>query len=407
MTKKQNRDLAAVPKPTEEIEIHELQKGLQEELNSLQTEHTTKYRSINSREDDESGKKKIHPWKILIGILAGILLLAVIIAAVFFIMRQIGKGALLSKELVDVEFTVPPDLKGEVAVESDGIVVYKGDKYCYNENIANILCMGIDKDKLNTDATFASGKSGQADTLFLLSIDTETGKSTMLSISRDAMVDVNIYDTSGAYKNTSSLQLCLAYAFGDGLEMSCENTIRSVSRLLYGVPISSYMAIDLKAIGVLNDAISGVEVEVLEDMTMMDPALRIGDRVKLMGQQAETYVRTRAAEGPEASEESNNARMERQRQYLSGFALKALAEAKRDITVPLTLYNVASDYMVTNLTPPKVTYLASLMVQYGFTESSIRTVPGTAAMGEEYAEFYIDEDALYKMILEIFYEKME
>lgn len=380
-----------------------LQEGLQQKLEKCGIIPKEEFYGHDLRAMDSERKHKVSPLKILLIVLAVILALMILAVASFAVMRQQGKNSLLARKDSDVEFSVPDKVDAKIANENTGEVIYKGKKYCYNDKVTSILCMGVDTEQLNTTGSVGAGDSGQADSLFLMVVDTESGKTTLLSISRDSMVDVNVYSNTGSYLNTEKLQLCLAYTYGDGREMSCENTVRSVSRLLYGIPINSYAAIDLSAIPVLNDAVGGVEVTILEDLTIKDPTLIAGERIMLRGQQAEWYVRSRLSEEPEATADANNYRMERQRQYLGAFAHKVLAATKEDLTLPVTLYNVASDYMVTNVSASKVTYLASLMVQGGFDTSSIVTVPGKSTMGETYAEFHVDEEALYEMILDIFY----
>lgn len=402
---RRNKKKKPVQQPDNDLK--KLQDGLIQELSGYQDEKKEKFHGIDAREDEAPKKKRVNPLKVFVGILIGILILFTIAIVAFFVMRYMGKSELLEKPQTDVVFSAPEELRKEVTVDDSGAVVYNGQRYHYNENITNILCMGVDRDDFNEDNTLAAGDSGQADTLFLVAIDTTTGKTTLLSISRDSMVDVNVYNTKGDYLKTDNMQICLAYATGDGKNMSCENTARSVSRLLYGVPVNAYAAIDLTAIGILNDAIGGVEVEVIEDLSLADPELKLGERINLMGQQAQTYVRARDrshTSGDEAAQ-SNSKRMERQKQYLFAFINKALSQTKQDITVPITLFNVASDYMVTDVTAPKVAYLASLLVEHGFSATDIASVPGKASMGEKYAEFNVDQKALYEMILETFYIK--
>ena len=52
------------------------------------------------------------------------------------------------------------------------------------------------------------------------------------------------------------------------------------------------MSINLSAISVLNDAVGGVNVQVIGDLTSVDPTLKEGANVTLLGGQAETYVRS-------------------------------------------------------------------------------------------------------------------
>lgn len=394
----------AMNAPSEENISQSLQEGLQERLKNYKgSPFQEEFQGHDVRRHDNMKKKKIRPLKILLIILAVILALLIFAVAAFAVLSSQGKSSLLAKKESDVKFSVPSKVDAKIANENTGDVIYKGKKYCYNDKVTSILCMGVDQEALNTSGSVGAGDSGQADSLFLLVIDTQTGKTSMISISRDSMVDVNVYSNTGSYLNTEKLQLCLAYTYGDGRKMSCENTVRSVSRLLYGIPINSYAAIDLSAIPVLNDAVGGVEVTILEDLTIKDPTLTVGEKITLRGQQAEWYVRSRLSEEPEATADANNYRMERQKQYLSAFAHKVLDATKQDLALPITLYNVASDYMVTNVSASKVAYLASLMVQKGFDDNSILTVPGKSSMGETYAEFHVDEEALYEMILDVFY----
>ena len=84
-------------------------------------------------------------------------------------------------------------------------------------------------------------------------------------------------------------QICLAYAYGDGKEKSCENVLASVRRLFYNVPINTYFALDLDGISELNDAVDGVDVTSPETIATFEE----GKDYHLVGMEAESFVRTR------------------------------------------------------------------------------------------------------------------
>ena len=42
-----------------------------------------------------------------------------------------------------------------------------------------------------------------------------------------------------------------------------------------------------------------------------------------------------------------------------------------------------------------------------FDPSRMYTLPGEVTMGEEYEEYNLDEDALYQMIIDIFYKTVD
>ena len=140
----------------------------------------------------------------------------------------------------DIHVTAPQGIETE---ENGKYVVYNGETYQFNEKVTNVLCIGVDKrnlDENNNNKVKASG--GQADVLMLVSIDTSNGKITLFNISRDSMVDVTMYSAGGAYAGTEKQQICLSYSYGDGKESSCENTVNSVQRLFYNIPIGQPFA---------------------------------------------------------------------------------------------------------------------------------------------------------------------
>ncbi|MDO4556605.1 MAG: LCP family protein [Lachnospiraceae bacterium] len=398
-------------------ELEELNKGLKDALDQVpieEEEHLKEFQAVEEvpEEEEEQPQKKDSPLRrkkkstrIATGVLVGVLAVLLICVGVFAGLRNAGKNSLIAGD--DINITAP-DIEGaDISVENNGdLVVYNGQKYCYNHNIITVLCMGIDKRQEETEDNELNNGNGQADTIILVAIDSETGRCSLINISRDSMVDVDQYTVDGNYAGTDKMQLTLAYTYGGGERNSCRNVAKSVSNLFYGVPISSYASINLSAINVLNDAVGGVEVQVLEDLSAADPELELGATVTLKGSQAETYVRSRDAYSGDAN--SNSLRMDRQKQYLSSFARKTLEQTRADLTVPLTLFDVASSYMVTDLNAARVSYLVSLVNKIGFEESSFVTVPGEAVVGEEgYAEYNVDDKSLYEMILDVFYEKTE
>lgn len=370
---------------------------------------TDRTRTKSSQKPDpkarkKSGRKQKAPRKkkgpliavlIIFGIL--VLLLATAVGAYFYLNKK-GEAQLKKNQSI-ASITAPE----EASSEDDGkTIVYNGAKYKYNEDNINILFMGVDRDMQDTGEKVI-GENGQADVLIWAALDSKTGHLSLINISRDAMVDVNKYNVEDKYLGTDKMQLCLAYSYGDGKEKSCENTLQSVSRLMYGMPVNAYIAIDYSAIAPLNDAIGGVTVNVLEDLTQSDSSLKAGETVTLHGEQAQTYVRSRNTEVLD----SNNQRMERQKQYIDAFLQQAISQTKKNLTLPVTLYNDVSDYMVTNISASEVTHLATLMIQNGVSGGDILTVPGEVTQGDVYAEFNPDDKELYKLILSVFYKEIK
>ncbi len=354
-----------------------------------------------NKKDGKNKGGKSRAKKVLLIILAVVLALAIIGVSAFFILKEMGRSSLLGYEDAVIE---QPE-GNIVADESGKTVTYNGHTYVFNENMTAILCMGVDVAEFSEDLT-NPGTSGQADTLILFAMDTATGKSTAISVSRDSMADIDVYSSDGAYIGTQKKQICLAYAYGDGKESSCENTVSAVSRLLYGIPINSYAAVDLEGIGILNDAVGGVEIVAGEDLTLASgTVVKSGEKVNLSGSDAVGYLRARDS----AELDSNNDRVSRQQEYLKALASKVISATKDDITFPVKLYSSLSEYTVSSFGAAQITYLTSCMFSGGYSSGiDFRSIPGTVSEGSDgKAEFTPDDIAMYELLLDVFYTQKD
>ncbi len=355
---------------------------------------------LSQRAVNEKAGKRRRQYRGL-RILAGILCVLVVVAglgvgALWYLKEQGRKALLVERPQTDI--TGPEGAE----VSPDGsYVTWQGKRYKRNENIVSILVMGVDRkeEEIARADELQVGEQGQADTILVGALDTETGSLKIINISRDSMTDVDIYNVNGEYAGVEEMQICLAYAYGDGAHLSCENVSKSVTRLLYGLPMDIYASVELPAVSVLNDAVGGVTLDVLEDLSSRDPALTKGALVTLNGDQARIYVQSRNHENLDA----NNARMARQKQYLVAFLSTIQKRVRQNISTIFTLYQAVQTYLTTNIDLSKITYLASLAFSREITADAIRTVPGEVTKGEEYAEYHVDEEALYQIILDTYY----
>lgn len=171
-------------------------------------------------------------------------------------------------------------------------ITWQGKEYTYNQSIRNILFIGVDKKEEMQIQDYA-GRGGQADCLILLSLNTREKTATMLNISRDSIVDVDIYDMSGDFLTEERGQIALQYAYGDGEKKSCWLEKKVVTELLHDIPIHSFIALNIDGISTIADALGGVEITVPEDYTSIDSSFVKGETIVLKGDKAERYVRYR------------------------------------------------------------------------------------------------------------------
>lgn len=351
-------------------------------------------------------KKKIQRKRIVFAVGMGIFLCAAILFVAFEIIRAVGKNSLQSRAEAAAPNLTPVMAKLTQEEETewqDGWVKYHDQIYVYNEEIMNFLFMGIDKNS-KAEEVEEGTNGGQADALFLAVMNPKNKTVKIIGINRNTMTDVDIYNEEGAYVTTRKAQIAVQHGFGNGMEESCEYQKKAVSKLFYNLPIHGYAAINMSAIPDINDAVGGVDVTVLEDLSARDSALVKGAKVHLMGKTAFWYVKYRDT----GVFGSADMRLARQKQYLNAFAGAAKKAAGEDISAAVNLYQTAAPMMVTDISLDEVVYLAPIVLDYRFGgEDSFYMLEGETVMGEKFEEFYVDEEALYEMILEIFYEPKE
>mgnify|MGYP000035940205 CR=1 FL=1 len=268
-------------------------------------------------------------------------------------------------------------------------------------NIKTYLLMGLDASGEAVAKEKYDG-TGQCDSLQVVVVDQEAGTWTRIPINRDTMTEVRSLDEKGNYLATTKVQIAMAHANGDGMELSCENTVDAVSNLLYGQKIDGYASLNLDAIEVLNHLVGGVTVTIEDDFSQVDPDLQKGKTVTLTDEQAMTFVRGRKNIG----DQTNENRMKRQTAYLKALEPKLREKCQSDSNFPLEMYDEMQPYMVTNLSRNDFIKLAADILDK--EEKDILEIKGTSAEGDHgFNEFTADKDSLADVVIEAFYNKIK
>ncbi len=345
-------------------------------------------------------KKKMKKSTKIVLLAAGSLL--AVILAVAIAAASVWYNGKLNMTQNDVALTNSDATKNQ----DDDTIEYNGGKYKFNSNITTALCMGIDNEKEKSGGAFVVGRAGQADALYLIAVDTSTGKTTVIGIPRDIITDVDLYATSGSFVGTEKTQICLAYAYGDGKTESAQNTAKSVSRLLYGMPVNSYFAVDEKSIATLHNAVGTITVIANEDITGSCVInFNKGEKIKLTGGNVFGYLQSRNNETVDASV----LRLERQLDYLKKYTSAVIEKSKSDFLFPVKLYNKVVKNAVTDLDAGRVTYLATSVLKNEEQVSlEFKQIEGEQIVGADgFAEFYPDDEKLLELVMEVFYTKIE
>ncbi len=364
-----------------------------DEFDDYELEHIIeKKQSKELKKGKKKGKKKNKALKIVLGIFIFFLLLILIAAITLLIMIRSGKKDMLNYDDADIQ-TVD-----DAESEDDGKTIrYKGKIYRLNEDITSIACLGIDKNEINKKVV--NGRSGQADTIIVLAFDTKTGNATLIPIPRDTIGEIEVYADDGSFKRIEKTQICLSYAYGSDGESSCRNVVSSVQKIIFGLPIQAYAALDLAGIAPLNDAVGGVTVTPPDNF---EDVFVAGRPIRLKGEMAMRFVRSRDT----TKVDSNLVRMNHQKIYIQEFTKTAVRQARQKPSTVTDLYNLAMNYSYTDVDFSDASFLVSKFITVGTAEFSQVSVPGKMIASKEdgFSEYYIDREKFFEVILSVYYD---
>ena len=290
-------------------------------------------------------------------------------------------------------------INSDSSTDSREMITYKNETYVKKGNLETYLIAGIDAPGKVEKVTEYDG-TGQCDVLAVIVRDRSTDQCKLLSIDRNTITAVKSLDNDGTYLDTTDIQISLAHAMGFDQQVRAENTVDAVSHLLGDQTIDGYAMVNMGAIQVVNDMVGGVTVTIEDDFSDVDPSMKKGETVTLMGEQAEKYVRSRK----EISDGSNQNRMSRQSTYEEAFKPAFRSKCAENSKFPLEVYHALEEYMTTDISAKKFCRLAILMSDENQDEKV--SISGTYGLDEDdWQTFTPDEDSLQEAILELFYQK--
>ncbi len=294
-----------------------------------------------------------------------------------------------------------PAGEGTQTQTPEGDVIWNGTAYDYNDHLSNYLFLGIDS-REKAETRKGQADAGQADALYLLSLDRVTKDVTVVTIPRDTMTQIQVFGPNGESLGDTEDHISLSYAYGDGSFESCGLVQEAVSNLLYGLPIQGYCSINMDGLPLLTESVGGVTVTVPNDsLEKADPEFREGAQVTLNADNTETFVRYRDTE----VSQSALARMERQQEYIRAYGEAAKVKFAEDPGFITDLYADLDPYMVTNMSADEFADIMQSLSSGGAAEEW--TVPGEGTEGKSYDEYHVDDDALYEKIIRTFYEEAQ
>ncbi len=276
-----------------------------------------------SRYGKRKRRKKKHPFVKLL---------------VFLLVVALAFGGLLSalSNIVAGDF-----VKGEEIIHSDAVGALVSDA-----NVKNILLIGSDVE--------SSGGSSRSDTMMIASVNSKTGKITLVSILRDTHVDI---------PGRGAAKINAAYSWG-GVNLLIQTIEEN-----FGIKIDDYATVNFEMFESLVEGLGGITIEVTENEANYlneffelgeggkADKVQSGEKVFLNGYQTLCYARIRKLD-------SDFFRTERQRKIIGAIMenIKGQLNPVGMIDLAGTLKKVAP-YIETTLSQPDLwSLLISLSV---------------------------------------------
>ena len=270
-----------------------------------------------------------------------------------------------------------------------------GKDYFPRQDVTVVMVLGIDLYGPAESSNYYRNH-GSADSIMLLIFDKTNKESTVLCLNRDTMLEMDVLGVKGEYAGTTYGQLALAHTYGTGLKDSCVNVKNTLENFLHGLTVDYYVSMRMDAISVLNDAVGGVTVNVVDDFSLVNPSITMGE-LTLMGEQAIDFVRTRK----EVSDQTNLTRMERQKEYMDNFLKSFHQRELEDANFSVKMYEEVSPYIVTDCS---VETLSGMLSSYSdYTIRDVVIPEGENILSDGHYEFHVDEEKLDHLIVELFY----
>ena len=303
---------------------------------------------------------------------------------------------------VKVQNYLQPEIENaglaEHGVEKIKEISYNGETGKIRRQLDTVLFIGIDGEEL---PRYKEGEMipyynfQQADFLMLMVFDNIQKTVQLVQINRDTMTFVPWLGVTGDVGGYNYEQITLSHNSGSGLKDSCINTVNTVSKLLFSLPIDHYVKISMGAVPVLNDIVGGVPVTMPYDLTELEPEYKAGATVTLLGRKALSFVRARQG----VADGTNISRMGRQRLYIDSYLNRASIMFSQNPELAFDTVNQLGYYMLSDMTVEQLASLADHIYNYEMKE--IYTPEGRNMHDDRFYEFFPYYDKMWEKMKEI------
>ena len=264
-----------------------------------------------------------------------------------------------------------------------------GAKAFENENIVNLLLLGID-----SDSEREKKKMGwRSDMVMLCTLNFEENSVAMTSIPRDTRTKVYYVDESGEATQKEMTKINHAYAYGGGPDQyGAQNAMVAVEDFLSNAsdaetPVNYYVSIDLQNLPALADDLGGIPVTLDMDFPGIGNK---GESILLNSQNAALFLQNRYDVGGDIQ------RARHHEQFLASMIQEI--KAKGAVNSAAALFSLATKYVKTNLSLQQVIALASILDGCDIGSIDYEVIDGEYEIIDDLSYFIADRKSVRKRV---------
>jgi polyisoprenyl-teichoic acid--peptidoglycan teichoic acid transferase len=293
----------------------------------------------------------------------------------------------------------------EPAVVLQNSITHNGITYVKNENVVNILFLGIDT---NSDRK-VNMMGYRSDMVMVCAVDVELKTATLISIPRDTRTTVlKVDEDTGVVTETLDWKINTAYSYGGGakkysypnamvcVQMFLERNITLDTPLDFSldVPVYLYAGIDMDGIPHVASSVGGVPITLEKSIPGVGST---GQTVNLKYDNSVLYLTNRHETGGDLD------RARRQQKFMLSLATKIKGMDAPQIII--SLYDDLNRYVNTNLNADQMLDLAKILMQVDIDTINLITIPGEGKKIDGTYFILHDEEATLQILLDVYYTK--
>lgn len=280
-------------------------------------------------------------------------------------------------------------------------ICFNGEYYDLKNNIDTYLVMGIDN------------AGGQADAIFLVITDNSLKEIFLIPINRNILAPIEVYSQNGEYLGLQNKQICLSHSLVYDFIDADKATVKSVSNLLFDLPIDFFVSLDMDGISYISDLVGELTITVNDDIP--NTQFYKGNLVTVNKDNIEEFLRARDCYNLGGAQK----RLERQTTFIlscyNKYSLKnGLFTSIKNLFTSNnnTLDNLKNNFkllkpfITSNIDDPIQTAINYLT--YDLDDTKIHFLPHTTSFNQktQYEECYLEEAKTKQILLNIFYKKV-